>query len=388
MTVPVHLRRHGLAPAPELAVLREKLPVGRLTLANGSKVWLVSGYRLVREVLGAPERFGSADGATEDSVVHAATRRHGVIVACDPPEHTRLRRLLAAAFTSRRTAALRPVIEAVVRDALDAIETKGPPAELVHDFALTVPLQVICALLGVPFADRADFTRRAAQRLDTSLDADLRTRIMQESLEYMRDLVQRLRREPNDGLLSAVLQQHGAEIGDQELAGLGDTLLLAGHDTTANVLALGVFVLLTQPEHRAAATDPVRLPGLVEELIRHLSVVQTGAPRYARVDTELGGQRIAKGDPVLCSLPSANQDHELAPDAAFFDPDRARLPHVAFGHGIHHCIGAQLSKLELQVAFPALFQRFPELEPAGEPRFRQASNVHGLISLPVTWAAS
>lgn len=369
-------------------MLRTHRPVGLLTLPNGTKAWLVTGHRQVREVLADASRFGSNDANGAIGPVHAGGERHGAILTYDPPEHGRLRRVLGSAFSPSRTAALGPAVDAAVHTSLDEMVASGSPADLVRQFAMPVPAAVICALLGVPYADRADFQRRTAIRFDTTLADEVRVAAMHESLTYMADLVARQRRARTAGLLGDLVREHGDEIDDRELAGLGDVLLLGGFETTASMIALGTLLLLRQPEHWATARTGANLPRLVEELLRYLCVVQTGVPRIARVDTSLGGQRISRGARVLCSLPAASQDDELTPSAHRFDPGRGPTSHLAFGHGVHYCIGAQLAKMQLRVAFSALAGRFPDLRlavPAAEVRFRTASNVYGVHELPVAW---
>jgi cytochrome P450 len=393
--VPVHLRRHGLQLAPELAVLRAQCPVGLLTLPNGNKAWLVSDYAHVREVLTDAARFANdgrfiPDPYTGRAVTtgHGTVNRHGDITTYDPPEHSRLRRMITSALTMKRIAALRPRVEQIVHDALQAMAAHGSPADLVQAFALRVPSMVICELLGVPYADREGFQLRATTRFDTTLPDSVRIAAVRDSLIYMAELVASQRVAPTEGLLGGLIRDHGDEIDDRELAGVGDILLLGGHETTANVLALGSLLLLTSPQHQDAVRDEQRLPGLVEELLRYLSVVQTGVPRVATMDTELGGRPIRRGERVLCSLPSANRDNALAEHLEVFDPDRRTSAHLAFGHGIHYCLGAHLARLELRVAFPALLEFFPSLRldvPIETIAFRSASAVYGLDRLPVRW---
>ncbi len=393
--VPVHLRRHGFDLASELGKLRADRPVVRLTLPSGARPWLVTRYKLVREVLADNERFGNNDTFLTHPLGHgavattlAAAMRNGDLTTYDPPEHDRLRRLIASGFTAQRIQVLQPRIVSIVSSALDRMAMSGPPADLVKSFALPVPSMVICELLGVPYGDREWFQQRAVTRLDSAQRPLARATAITESVEYMRKLVIAQRAEPDDGIIGMLIRDHGDKIDDRELAGIGDLLLLGGHETTANMLALGTLLLLRHPDHVTLTRDERNMTSLIEELLRYLSIVQTGIPRVVRTDTTVGGQRFRRGDRVLCSLPSANHDQELVADADQFDPLRPRSSHLAFGHGIHYCIGAPLARLEMRLAFPALLKRFAGLHvtvPIEQIPFRASSAIYGASTLPVAW---
>ena len=391
----VQFLRDGLDPVPELARLRAERPVSPLVIPNGPTAWLVTSYRDVRAVLGDTETFSNDianlfpnDGSGED-------RDPGGLGMADPPKHTRLRKMLIPEFTAKRLRELEPRIAAVVDECLDETAaaaggaTAGEPVDLVRTFAHPIPSLVICELLGVPADERADFQRISNNRFDVvsgapagGLDA------MAEAVEFLGGLVSRQRAEPGDGLLGRLIREHGDDLTDRELAGLADGLLTGGHDTTASMLALGTVLILGNPEHRAAALDPARVGGLVDELLRYISVVQVAFPRWALRDTEIAGQRISTGDMVVCSLSGANRDAELGPDMERVDADRETKPHLAFGYGIHHCVGAQLARREMAIAYPALLRRFPTLRLAAPPEelaYRQFSIVYGVGALPVAW---
>ncbi|MCW7944322.1 cytochrome P450 [Streptomyces hygroscopicus] len=391
--IPLHLRRNRFALTDELARLRAHEPVTHVTLPSGATAWLITQYEHVRHVLSDPVRFGNDGRAVPDpssghvgGVPSNFPARHGDLTAYDPPEHGRLRRLVAAGFTARRVQRLRPRVESIVSAVVDAMEEAGPPADLVQSFAAPIPSMVICELLGVPYADRAEFQQRTITRFDGT--RDVRTRMSAEtaSLKYMAALVARKRADPDDGLLGTLVREHGDEMDDGELVGIGDLLLFGGHETTANMLALGALFLLENPEHAEAARDDERIGEIVEELLRYLSVVQSGVPRIAREDVTLAGRRIRRGERLLCSLSSANHDDALTPEAERFDATR-RAAHLAFGHGIHYCVGAPLARMEMRLAYPALLRRFPGLGLAvasDEVAFRP-SVFYGLRELPVTW---
>ncbi|MER6958718.1 cytochrome P450 [Streptomyces sp. NPDC000618] len=392
--VPPHLARDGFRLAPELARLRDDQPVARLVLPNGATAWLVTRHAHIREVLSDADRFGSDHGTLSDPneggvVVSGVTPvRHGDITQYDPPDHTRLRRMVAAGFTARRIADLRDNVGVIVSETLDTMERTGSPADLVQSFSLPIPSLIICQLLGVPYEDRAGFHERSVVRLDSTLSLATRAAAIQESRRYMLRLVARQRVRPGEGLLGSLVREHGDELDDQELAGIGDVILFGGHETTANMLALGTLLLLQNPEYIEQLKDPQRLKQVTDELLRYLSVVQTGVPRVCRHDTTIAGQRILRGERILCSLPSGNHDssYTAGPDA--FDPTRNHSAHLAFGHGVHYCLGAPLARLEMNTALPALFERFPRLRldtAMDELEFRTQSAIYGVAALPVAW---
>ena len=381
------LRRAGLDPLPELGALRERAPVSRLALPFGVNVWLVTGYAPVREVLGDAAAFSNDFANIAGRAGTGGSIDPGGLGFADPPAHTRLRRLLTPEFTVRRLARLGPGIEAVVQGRLEAMAAVRGPVDLVQEFALPVPSLVICELLGVPYEERAEFQRLSTARFDLFGGAGASFGSISQSLSYLLEVVRRQRADPGDGLLGAIIREHGDEVDDRELAGLADGVLTGGFETTASMIALGALVLLRDPAARARMlAGDAAVHGFVEELLRHLSVVQVAFPRFARRDTEIAGTAIARGDVVLCSLSAANRDPLLGPDPDTADPLRAATAHLAFGHGLHRCIGAQLARTELRAAYPALVRRFPGMRlavPERELSFRKFSVVHGVDSLPV-----
>jgi cytochrome P450 len=390
------MRRIGFDPDPELVRL-SRVPVSPLeldlpALSGSGRAWLVTRHAEVRAVLGDPELFSSAAlGAGQwprPAGASPSAPSPTPLIGDDPPVHTRLRRILMPEFTGTRMRRLRPRIEKIVAEHLDAMRRSGPPADLVRAFAAPIPSLVICELLGVPYADRADFQRRSQERLDMSSAADRRRAAAAESRQYMTELIARHRAQPADGLLGTLVTRHGSEFTDDQLAGLGDVLLHAGHETTANVLGAGAALLLCQPSQLATVRDcPAALDGAVEELLRHLSVVHSTV-RRAVADVELGGQLVRAGDVVVCSLLMGNRDAAFGGDLDRLDVTRGPVPHLAFGHGIHHCLGAMLARTEIRIALSALSRCFPTLRlavPPHEITFRPSSVVYGVQSLPVVW---
>jgi cytochrome P450 len=382
----VPLQRDGLDPVPELGRLRAAEPISRMKLPFGLRAWLVTGYEETKAVLAASPAFSNDFTNLVGTVGITADQNPGGLGFTDPPDHTRLRKLLTPEFTGHRLRRLGPRIEVIVAGQLDemaAAAAAGEPVDLVQSFALPIPSLTICELLGVPYSDRAEFQRLSTTRFDLLGGVTGSLGAISESMEYLLKIVQNQREEPGDGLLGRLVREHGDGLSDHELAGLADGLLTGGLETTASMLALGTIVLMQQPESRAAiresdeAIDP-----FVDELLRYLTVVQVAFPRFAKQRMEIGGATIEEGDIVLCSLSAANRDGDL--DA--FDPHRAARPHLAFGHGLHRCVGAELARMELRAAYPALVRRFPDIRIGAEPSalpFRKLSFVFGVDALPV-----
>ncbi len=381
----VQFLRDRMDPIAELSQIRAERAVHPLTIPGGSTVWLVTRYDDVRAVLGDTARFSNDFG----NITGMGSNQDdpGGLGFRDPPEHTRLRRMLTPEFTMHRLRRLEPRITAIVNEQLDLVQKEGPRADLVSSFALPIPSLVVCELLGVPYEDRADFLRFSTDRFDFSAGPEASLQAINDSMAYLTELVARERRAPGEGLLGALLREHGDDVTDRELASLADGLLTGGHDTTTSMLALGTLWLLENPEFLALVRDTDdHIDQVVEELLRYMTVVQVAFPRFAREDLELAGQPIAKGEMVLCSLSAANRDAILGEDMDTADPNRRELKsHLAFGHGVHRCIGAPLARMEMRVAYPALLRRFPGLRLAGEPAYRQVAIVYGLDSLPVEW---
>ncbi|HEX3778400.1 MAG TPA: cytochrome P450 [Pseudonocardiaceae bacterium] len=395
---PLFARRDGLDPIPELARLRAEAPVTKVRHHWGASAWLVTRYEDVRAVLGDHTRFtsgtppyfaGAATEADNDGKPVNGMAGTGTFIVYDPPEHTRIRRMLIPEFTRRRLARLEPWIESSVTRHLDAIEQAGPPADLVDSFALRLPLLVICELFGVPYEGRADLLPLSTTFTDFTLSVEDRRAAGEQISAFMVGFVKSQREKPGDGMLGMLVREHGSDLTDREMAGIADIMLLAGYETTTAMLSLGTLVLLRNPEYVPllfAGDQP--LDHLIEELLRYLSVTHNAFPRIAQEDVEIGGQQIKAGELLVCSPPIANRDEQLGTDMDRFDPTRAVNQHLAFGHGIHHCIGAPLARLEMRIAYPALFRRFPELRltvPFEDISWRANTNIYGLDSLPVTW---
>ncbi|MFI7131527.1 cytochrome P450 [Nonomuraea sp. NPDC050153] len=375
-------------PAPEVTALRAEQPVVRLAAPEGAPgVWLVTGYGPVRQILADP-RFSSR----YETQYHPSMGGQlppapvGDLTGMDAPEHTRIRKLLTGKFTVRRMNLLTERVTEITRERLDAMERQGPPADLVEVFAQPIPALMICELLGVPYEDRERFQGRARTVTDPG-DPEVQYAAFMELGAYLRDLALAKRAEPTDDLLSDLAT--GGDLTDDELGGVAALLFGAGLDTTANMLALGTFALLRDPAQLAALRDdPGLAAGAVEELLRYLSIAALGM-RGVLEDVELGGRQLKAGDTVVIAVNAANRDPARFSDPDVLDLRRSAAGHLAFGHGIHQCLGQQLARVEMRVAFPALFTRFPALRlavPAEEVPLRtDPVQIYGVRSLPVTW---
>ncbi|MFE0374685.1 cytochrome P450 [Streptomyces inhibens] len=379
-------------PPEEYGTLREQAPVTQVTFPDGATGWLVTRYEDVRAVLSDP-RFSAKrtvlrTGSPGTNTAALPSPPPGMFIMMDAPEHTRFRRLLTGQFTVRRMRQLAPAVEKIVAEQLDAMASAEGPVDLVQAFALPVPSLVICELLGVPYADREEFQRNSATivRLDSSPEE------FQQAQAAMRGFIHQLvlakRENPTDDILGELVRS--GELTDEELAGVGVLLLIAGHETTANMIALGTMCLLNNPEQlEALRADPSLMDGAVEELLRYLTIVQFGVRRTALEDVELHGHQIKEGSLVVASLASGNRDAaHFTDDPEQLDAGRPFTPHLAFGHGIHQCLGQQLARVEMKEALSALLDRFPTLRlavPVEQVPMRDNMLVYGVHELPVTW---
>ena len=372
-------------PPAELGRIREQTPLVRMTYPDGHEGWLATGYAENRAVL-ADQRFSSRyelahfplPGA--ESVSEFPPAPPGDMTGIDAPEHTRFRKLLAGKFTVRRMRQLTERVEQITAEHLDAMASKGPDAELVQAFAQPVPAMTICELLGVPYEERDHFQALVATVFDPNAAPEDMFASYTALQNYIGELVQAKRSKPTDDLLSDLTS---SDLTDDELSGVGAFLLGAGLDTTMNQLSLGTFALLRNPEQiEALQEDPDKA---IEELLRYLTITHTGV-RAALEDVEIGGQLVKAGESVTLSLQTANRDPARFDDPDALDLRRNAAGHLTFGHGIHQCLGQQLARVEMRVAFPALFTRFPTLRLAGEVQLRpDHQNIYGVVSLPVSW---
>ncbi|MFF3545855.1 cytochrome P450 [Streptomyces platensis] len=379
-------------PPEEYRTIREEAPVTPATFPDGAKGWLVTSYEHVRAMLADP-RFGSnrrqlrpGDPAPADEPLPPPPP--GFFIMMDAPEHTRFRRLLTGQFTVRRMQKLTPAVEQIVAERLAEMASAEGPVDLVQSYALPIPSLVICELLGVPYEDREDFQRDSAQMLRLDVSRAEAQQANQAMSQYIRKLAVAKRADPTDDILGGLAQS--GVLTDEELGGVGALLLLAGHETTANMIALGTMSLLNNPGQLAALrADPELMDHAVEELLRYLTIIQFGLRRTALEDVELGGQRIEAGSVVVAHLPAGNRDAtQFSGDPETLDVHRPYRPHLAFGHGVHQCIGQQLARVEMKAALSALIERFPTLRlavPADQVPMRDDMLIYGVHKLPVTW---
>jgi cytochrome P450 len=356
---------------PLYAYLRRNEPLSRVQLPYGEPAWLATRYEDVKRVLADP-RFSRAAAVERDEPrSRPNTTGPGTIKSLDPPEHTRLRRLVTKAFTVRRVENLRPRAQQIADELIDSMLAEGEPAELVEDFALPLPITVICEVLGVPVDDRADFRLWSDAFLSTTkFTVEQVTRYRMELRGYMTDLIAQRRASPQDDLLSAMVAARDNEdrLSEEELLSLSEAILIAGHETTATQIPSFVYALLTHPDQLAKLrADLSYVPQAVEELLRFIPI-GAGAlqARYALEDVELGGMTVRTGEPVLAANQSANHDEALFTDPDQLDLRRDGASHLGFGHGPHHCLGASMARMELQIALRTLLSRLPGLRLAGD----------------------
>jgi cytochrome P450 len=379
-------------PFPLFAEVRDLGAVHLVRLADGHDAWLVARYDEARAALNDP-RFSkdmqAAVAARPDVVAEGlpgpAFARHMLVV--DPPDHTRLRRLVSAAFSVHRIEDMRQHVQTIVDDLLDDIAARGPDAgvDLVGSFAFPLPFTVICELLGVPGPDRPALgqnLRRLLAPTPTPLAYAAAKSASDTVVAMLTALVEAKQRAPGDDLVSALISARDGDerLNQQELLSTIFQLIVAGHDTTTSLITNSVVALLRHPDQLATLrSDPTKLPAAIEELLRYDSPVPHSTFRYATEPVELAGVTIPAGAQVIISLASANRDPGHYPDSETLDIDRADVRHLAFGHGIHFCLGAALARLEGHLALDSLLRRFPQLSLAVPPEDLHWSHGDGLV---------
>ncbi|MGF6754311.1 cytochrome P450 [Paraburkholderia sp. GAS42] len=390
--------RCPFAPPPEYAEIRKKEGLSKVTMPDGSLAWIATRYGDVRAILG-DNRFStvpSTPGYPFIAPARAAllmNEKPPTIIRMDAPEHTRYRRMLTKEFMVHHIEAMRGELQQTVDTLLDELVEKGPPADLFEDFALAVPTTVISRILGVPYEDRDFFQERSKAKLDLTADPEVPIRAGAEMREYLDRLItEKLKRPGNrDDLISRLVTSQvvpGHMTREEALATI-ELLLMGGHETTANMIALGTLSLLTHPDQKdALVADPSLVRNAVEEMLRYHTIVHYNGPRVALEDVEVNGTLIRKGEGVLALITAANRDPDSFEDPDKFDIRREALHHVAFSYGVHQCLGQPLARAELQIVFSTLFQRLPNLRltvPVDEIKFRYDAFVYGVDALPVVW---
>ncbi|MFJ3670639.1 cytochrome P450 [Streptomyces sp. NPDC090106] len=380
-------------PPPALKELQEQAPLTKVRLWDGSEPWLVTRYAEQRALLGDPRVSADTDtpGYPTKASPGAGDGKLSFIMM-DDPEHARLRRMVTAPFAVKRVEALRPAVQRIVDGLVDDLLAGPRPADLVEEFALPLPSLVICELLGVPYDDHALFQSRTKTMVHRDATPEQRGQASREIAGYLAGVVGERIAAPKDDLLSVIAGQVSAgEIDHREATEMALLLLIAGHETTANMIALGTAALLEHPDQLALlreSDDPKRVAAAVEELLRYLHITHLGRRRAVTEDIEIGGRTIRAGEGVILANEIANRD-----PAVFTDPDRLDLTrdarrHVAFGFGVHQCLGQPLARMELQVVYGTLYRRIPTLRlarPLDEVRFKEDAFIYGVHELPVTW---
>jgi cytochrome P450 len=379
-------------PPPEFAEWRAMDGLRKVKW-NGIEVWAVSRYEDIKFALTDPRISADTLGKLQPGFPGEGDSTIPIFPRMDDPEHNRIRRLLTKDFTVKRVQAMRPRIEEMVDTFLSAMISKGPPADIVRDYALPVPSLVVSLLLGVPYEDHEFFQHHSQISISMEATAEERGNANIAMFGYLYELIGRQEEEQGEGLLGRVFHEHvvSGELSREALAANGVLILGAGHETTANMIALSTLYLMQNPDQLALIRDnddPALTSKAVEELLRYLTVVTSLVERIAVEDVEIGGQLVRAGEGLIMNLPAGNRDCAYLADADTFDVNRNNMGHLAFGHGTHQCIGQMVARAELEIALPPLFRRIPELRlavPLEDLRLRNDMGVFGIHALPVTW---
>ncbi|WP_067663279.1 cytochrome P450 [Nocardia miyunensis] len=391
---PLH-RGCPFAPPERAVEFRDEGAPRRVQIWNGDQPWLITRHDQIREVLSAPDRFG-ADVTLPGFPNSSDAQPHvegDLFFRKDGAEHMPTRRILNPDFTAKRSQTLRPRIVELTHELIDHLEALERPVDLIEHFALAVPTVVICEVLGVPPADSPRVHEASKKTVQLSVTKEEKLSAMQDMHDVLEVHAQRKRSRPDNSLLSRLVNVHVDEKHDFDFEyaiRLGMLVIGAGHETTANMIGLGILALMREPEQRRILlSDPDKYAGTcVEEMMRYWSMVQTEPRRVCLQDTEIGGTLIRAGEGIICNLPAANRDPAVFDNPETLDITRVQRQHIGFGFGVHQCLGQNLSRVEMQVAWPILFQRLPELRLAvdeSELHFHNDALTYGLAELPVTW---
>ncbi|MBV9382496.1 MAG: cytochrome P450 [Streptosporangiaceae bacterium] len=383
----------GLEIDPVYFWLQEHEPLARVKLPYGEEGWLLTRYDDVRTALG-DARFSLAEAAVRDVPRLTPQRYGGILTDQDPPDHTRLRRLVAKAFTARRVEQLRGRAGQITSELLDEMVTAGPPADLAQALALPLPGLMICELIGVPYADRDQFRDWVGAWMSvTALTPEQRGQYIAQLAGYLANLAAQRRQNPTDDLLGALViaSDEGDRLTEDEVVQLTLVILAAGYESTASQIVNFTYALLTHPSQLALLRSrPDLMPGAVEELMRWTPLLAAAdvLPRYALEDVELSGGTVRAGEPVLLAKHAANRDRRRYEDPGRLDITRDAQGELGFGHGAHHCLGAPLARMDVQTALAALLERFPDLRlavPEAELEWKSGMAIRGPVALPIAW---
>ncbi len=385
-------RTHQFDPPSIFDSLRARRPLARMVYPDGHVGWLVSSYELVREVL-SDLRFSHSSEVGHFPVTHQGQvipthpKIPGMFIHMDPPDHTRYRRLLTGEFTARRANRLTSRVDAVAAEQVDALRAHGAPADLVADFARPLVLRVLSELVGLPYDERDRYAHAPALFHDQDADPMETAAAYEQVGAFFDEVIEGKRKQPEDDLISRLVAED--QLTTEELRNIVTLLLFAGYETTESALAVGAFALLHHTDQLAALrADPTKLDAAVEELLRYLTVNQYETYRTALEDVTLNGELVKKGDSVTISLPAANRDPAKFPHPEQLNIGRDTSGHVAFGFGIHQCLGQNLARVELRAGLSALLRSFPDLRlavPVEEVPLRLRGSVFAVKTLPVSW---
>ncbi|MFE5571630.1 cytochrome P450 [Amycolatopsis japonica] len=390
-------RKCPFSPPPEYETLREESPISRVGLPSGQTAWALTRLEDIREMLSSPHFSSDRRNPSFPLLVARPVRSEDdsfrpSLIGMDPPEHSQARRDVVGEFTVKRMKALQPRIQQIVDEHIDALLAGPKPADLVQALSLPVPSLVICELLGVPYSDHDFFQSCSSRMLSREVSPEERQTAFEGLRNYLDDLV--TKKEANateDDLLGRQIlkQRESGEADHGELVGLAFLLLIAGHETTANMISLGTVTLLENPDQLAKIkADPDKTLAAIEELLRVFTIAESATSRFATADVEIGGTLIRAGEGVIGLSNAGNHDPAGFENPDTFDIERGARHHVAFGFGVHQCLGQNLARLELQIVFDTLFRRVPGIRiavPVDELPFKHDSTIYGLHALPVTW---
>lgn len=386
-------RDDPLLPPPRLSELRSACPVSQVEMWDGSCSWLATRHDDFKTLLRSPDLSAEAHRPNypNSNANHAASRGNQTsFIRRDDPEHATQRRMLTAAFSVGQVATMRPFIERLVDELLDDLAVQPQPADLVEHLAEPLPSHVICEIMDLPTEDSAFLNDRVNVWMDLDSPPAETAKATADLAAYLENLVDTRTESLGDDLVSKLIRQHllTAEISRGDFLSMLNVMIIGGFDTTANMIALGTVLLLRHPDQMAdLRANPDLMPGAIEEMLRYLSVAHHVAARVAKAEIEIRGVTIHDGDGVMASIPAANHDPEVFPEPERFDVRRDARDHVAFNFGIHQCLGQNLARLELQVVFTKLLERFPALSLAvaeSDLVFRN-SMIYGVNKVPVTW---
>jgi len=388
-------RQRPLHPPEEYLNLPKEGSVVRATLWNGDDAWVITGHHDYRMVMTDP-RFSADPNRPgfpgQSAALHASRKRYPSFQTMDPPRHTEHRQMVAQDFSFKRVEELRPTLQRIIDDILDRMIADGPPADFVDRFAIAVPSSVICELLGIPHSDHDFFQSRTRVFTSNTASAEEALTAGRELVdEYLATLLKQKDRNPQDDLLSRVMVKHvrSGELTEHEVVSLARMLLVAGHETTANMISLGTLLLLQHPEQLALLREtPSLTPGAVEEIIRFTSIAHAGQRRVAIEDVEVSGQVVRAGEGIIAFNPAANRDASVFSNPDVFDITRDARRQVGFGFGRHACLGQPLARAELQIVFDTLLRRLPALRlaaPTTSLKFKDEMLVYGVERLPIAW---